>query len=170
MTTKEQKRRWYLAHRALSIKRAKQYRLDRPEWDKKVNLNSNRSEFNKTWRKRNPEKAKSIAEHNSLNRRFKKYGLTLDQYHALAEKQDFRCAICGVVPDDNYGGLHDGFHIDHSHVSGGVRGLLCKHCNVGIGMLKDSEKVLQAAIKYLRCNKQHDVPSVSKAMLNNVTN
>jgi hypothetical protein len=85
-------------------------------------------------------------------RRFKSHGLTLDQYHSLAEQQNFSCAICGTIPDDNYGGTHDGFHIDHDHVTGRVRGLLCKHCNVGLGMMKDSSEVLNKAADYLSRN------------------
>ena len=164
MHTKEQKQAWYQNNRELSIKRAKQYRLDHPEWAIEVDKNENRSEFAKSWRKRNPEAAKENAEHQSLLRRFSNHGLTLDQYHSLVEKQDFRCIVCSVVPDDSYGGSHDGFHIDHDHVSGRVRGLLCKHCNVGIGMLKDSEEVLLSAVEYLRSHKMAtDSPSVSQA-------
>jgi Recombination endonuclease VII len=58
-----------------------------------------------------------------------KYGLTLDQYHAKFESQDFTCAICG---DDGK------LVIDHSHESGKNRGLLCNRCNWGIGLLRES--------------------------------
>lgn len=83
-------------------------------------------------------------------KRFRKYGLSLDEYNKLKESQNFRCAICGVIPDGNSSRADDGFNIDHSHVTGRVRGLLCLNCNAGIGMLKDSETVLQLAINYLR--------------------
>lgn len=83
-------------------------------------------------------------------KRYRKYGLTEEDYERLKKQQDFRCAICGVVPDSVSSRLHDGFHIDHCHVSGRVRGLLCSNCNTGIGMLKESEIVLKAAIEYLR--------------------
>jgi len=83
-------------------------------------------------------------------KRFLKYGLTSEDFERLREKQNFRCAICGVIPTKVSNRLHDGFHIDHCHVSGRVRGLLCGNCNTGIGMLKDSEKNLLAAIEYLK--------------------
>ena len=85
------------------------------------------------------------AEHDSLMRRFAIHGLTLDQYHAIIEQQDFRCAICGIEPKDDMGGSHDGFVIDHHHVTNRVRGLLCNSCNPGIGMLKTPEICLAAA-------------------------
>ena len=39
--------------------------------------------------------------------------------------------------------------IDHCHVTGKVRGMLCNSCNRGIGLLKDNPEVLMAAVKYL---------------------
>lgn len=44
-------------------------------------------------------------------------------------------------------------HVDHSHKTGKVRGLLCYNCNNGIGRLKDDVSVLEKAIAYL--NKHH---------------
>lgn len=146
-----------------------QYRAANPEWARQMNKKHNTPDKSRTWRAANPEKARDLAEHNSLMKRFSKHGLTLDQYHAMAERQDFCCAICGTVPDseDSYGGSHDGFHIDHDHITEEVRGLLCKHCNVGLGMFKDSPDVTQSATAYL--NKHHTrrftlrSPSQSKA-------
>lgn len=41
-------------------------------------------------------------------------------------------------------------HIDHCHTTGNVRGLLCHGCNIGIGMLKESEDNFLRAIEYLK--------------------
>ena len=49
------------------------------------------------------------------------YGLTLDQYHAILERQDFCCAICGE-PEGN--SLYTKWHVDHCHATGRVRGVL----------------------------------------------
>jgi hypothetical protein len=76
----------------------------------------------------------------SLRVALNKYGLTLDQYHAINEAQDFVCAICGCDKPS---------HIDHSHATGKVRGLLCAGCNVGIGMLGDNSERCLAAASYL---------------------
>jgi hypothetical protein len=121
-----------------------------------------RSQTTKAWTKRNSERSKlysrkfrktdagkDLREHQSLIRRFREHGITLDEYHSMAERQNFLCAICKQEPKNDYGGSHDGFHIDHHHVTGKVRGLLCDTCNVGIGMLKDSAEVCGAAQQYL---------------------
>lgn len=79
-----------------------------------------------------------------------KYGMTIEQFDALLRKQNGRCAICGVVlgPLVHHGSVHGNTPvIDHKgHI---VRGILCSHCNVGIGMLKDDITILIEAILYL---------------------
>lgn len=70
----------------------------------------------------------------------RKYGLTLDQYQLMLERQNFVCAICSNATK---------LVIDHSHLTGEVRGLLCHACNSGIGMLKDSPQNCMGAFNYL---------------------
>lgn len=73
-----------------------------------------------------------------------KFGINEDDYNQLLLKQNHCCAICGF--DDKR------LVIDHDHLTGVVRGLLCNHCNVGIGNLADSVEILEKAITYLRNN------------------
>ncbi len=75
----------------------------------------------------------------------KGYGLTPEQYHALAEAQDHRCAICGTTEP---GGRS--WTVDHDHQTGKVRGLLCRKCNTGLGLLGDNVKRIEAVMRYLR--------------------
>jgi hypothetical protein len=75
------------------------------------------------------------------------YGLSLDDYTQLLNAQDGKCAICKREP-----GGH-ALSVDHNHVTGRIRGLLCKGCNTGLGMLQDSLTVIQAAATYIQ---QHD--------------
>jgi len=82
--------------------------------------------------------------------RLQRYGLTIDSYHAMAECQDFLCAICQEEPiRKQMLASEDGFAIDHSHITGKVRGLLCDGCNKGIGFLGDNPQVVYAAARYL---------------------
>ena len=63
---------------------------------------------------------------------------------ALLEKQGGVCAICKT--DDPKG---TGWHKDHNHLTGEIRGALCHHCNVGLGHFKDNPGLLHAAAAYL---------------------
>lgn len=69
------------------------------------------------------------------------YGISLEEYEAMAERQQGLCAICGVEPLI--------LHVDHCHDSNKVRGLLCGSCNRAIGLLKDNVTSLHRAIEYL---------------------
>lgn len=98
-------------------------------------------ERNKKWIKENPERALAIARRSRLRR---VYGITPEEYDALAAKQKNACAICKQECVTGYR-----LAVDHDHETGRVRGLLCMHCNSGIGNLNDSIPLLQAAIRYL---------------------
>ena len=80
----------------------------------------------------------------------RKYGITSDDYNELLEKQGHKCAICNG--DNKHCGSGDKFHIDHCHTSGKVRGLLCGHCNRGLGLFNDNPAVMLAAINYIKEN------------------
>jgi hypothetical protein len=68
------------------------------------------------------------------------YGLTLDDIQREIVRQDRRCAICQRVAD---------LHVDHDHVTGAFRALLCRKCNMGLGLFSDSPALLRDAADYL---------------------
>lgn len=68
-------------------------------------------------------------------------GMAATDYEHLLKQQGNRCAICKLSANK--------LHVDHSHNTGKVRGLLCGSCNRGIGLLKDSPEILLAAAQYL---------------------
>lgn len=76
--------------------------------------------------------------------RERQYGITHAEYLALLEAQGGVCAICGNGPSKTRT-----LHVDHDHVTGTVRGLLCTRCNPMLGYAHDDVAVLQAAIAYL---------------------
>ena len=39
--------------------------------------------------------------------------------------------------------------VDHCHETNRIRGLLCRRCNIGLGMFKDNVNILAEAIQYL---------------------
>jgi Recombination endonuclease VII len=75
--------------------------------------------------------------HYHLKRR---YGIGADEFDALVVAQGGVCAICGKEAPE---------HVDHSHATGVVRGILCFNCNGGLGQFKDSLDALVNAIAYL---------------------
>lgn len=104
----------------------------------------NRSEYNNyaaMWRAKNPEK-QMASEIKAL------YGLELEQYKGILEKQAYKCSICSKdhLPSAKKGRLA----VDHNHKTGRVRGLLCMACNSGIGHFKDSPEILEKAVAYLK--------------------
>ncbi|MGE6697451.1 endonuclease VII domain-containing protein [Hyphomonas sp. NPDC076900] len=68
-------------------------------------------------------------------------------YHEALSRQNHCCAICGSKLNSS---RYTKFAIDHCHRSGKVRGLLCTHCNTGIGLFKESPERLSAALRYLQ--------------------
>ena len=76
-----------------------------------------------------------------------RHGLTAKEHDNLWESQDRKCAICGKVLLS----LTDGV-IDHDHITGRVRGILCTGCNTALGQFGDSPELLIRAIEYLNAN------------------
>jgi len=105
------------------------------------------------WAKANPDKMKahsakwwkkdSRRNKGYMYKRF--YGMTVEDYEIMLEKQDHKCAICGTHEDNQARSMA----VDHSHKTGLVRGLLCFPCNSGMGSLGDSIDNLKKAITYL---------------------
>lgn len=83
------------------------------------------------------------------------YGITLEEYKELLIAQSGLCAICETpgIDKPEHGarkqGLTQRLHVDHDHVTGKVRGLLCGPCNRAIGLLRDDEKIIYAAADYV---------------------
>lgn len=97
------------------------------------------------WRELNLE---VVRESNKWSRIKSAYRLTKEAFLALLGKQRGLCAICGQ-PASGSGQANSRLHIDHDHRTGKVRGLLCTHCNHGLGKFMDSPILLRAAAEYL---------------------
>ena len=88
----------------------------------------------------------------------KMYGVPRESLIKLIQEQDNKCAICGfsVSFDDHSNGRATAC-IDHDHSTGRVRGILCNHCNRGLGMFRDSTEALTKAANYV-ANKSRGIP------------
>ena len=91
------------------------------------------------YRSENPEMAAGIMRRTDLKRRF---GITPEEYDVMLASQGGGCAICHTIPGARR------LAVDHSHITGVVRGLLCDLCNTALGKFGDSPILLQAAIDY----------------------
>jgi hypothetical protein len=65
---------------------------------------------------------------------------------ALLIAQGGGCGICGSPEPRTRRGA---WHVDHDHVTGVIRGILCHYCNVGIGQFGDDADRLRKAVQYL---------------------
>lgn len=119
--TKEYQREYYLKNRDRILKRQSEY-----EKLHKEKRNAHRKTTWRGWHLQN------------------RYGITVEQYKEMFEKQGGLCAICGK-PEQ----IHANLSVDHCHISGKVRGLLCTNCNRAIGLLGDNKDILRKAIEYL---------------------
>ena len=61
------------------------------------------------------------------------YGITLAEFNRMVLAQGSKCACCGT---SDPGGKHNQWCVDHDHITNAVRQLLCKDCNIVLGLLK----------------------------------
>jgi hypothetical protein len=76
--------------------------------------------------------------------------LTTEQYNAMVEAQGGLCAIC-FKPEvrRKEDGTLRALAVDHDHVTGRIRKLLCHRCNLGLGHFDDDIMRLVSAVTYL---------------------
>jgi hypothetical protein len=117
----ERNREWYKRNRVEQIARTKRYQATHKK---------ERDEYVKKYRKNNREKIIS-----------KLYKMPVGEWTRMLINQQGLCNICLVQLKK--------VHVDHCHVSGRVRGLLCVSCNNGLARFRDSVEILNAAIRYL---------------------
>ena len=75
-----------------------------------------------------------------------RYGLGPDDYDRMVLEQNSVCVICGLKPN------HD-LQVDHCHLTGKVRQLLCTGCNVMVGLLEVKPDQILAAQEYIKRHK-----------------
>ena len=96
-----------------------------------------RKQYLKQYREVHPEKIRQW----NLKQ---KYGITLKQFDQMLKDQNNRCAICGKkfskinLPN-----------IDHNHKTQKIRALLCKRCNVAMGLLEEDPTLLDKTKLYI---------------------
>ena len=128
----------------------------------KCNQNYPEEDFYKTGRKtdKDPNKRHSVCKHCTIKRLKKnynpetyrrqhlrrKYDISLEEYNEMLLLQGGNCAVCHK---EDAGGKHNVFCVDHDHVTGKVRELLCKDCNIVLGLVKDSPEHIGRLLAYI---------------------
>lgn len=82
------------------------------------------------------------------------YDVFIEQFENKWKQQDGKCAICHKQFNKKGDGI-----IDHDHISGKLRGLLCRDCNFGLGHFKDRKDFIMSAIEYIKTNNR-DIPKI----------
>jgi hypothetical protein len=83
--------------------------------------------------------------------RWRKKGVDATRYQEMLREQGGVCAICAQperAPDKASGKTKD-LAIDHDHVTGAIRALLCSNCNRGLGLFNDDDALLAKAQSYV---------------------
>jgi hypothetical protein len=133
----------YKANKAKYAEKSKRWREANPERYReltKAYAQANREKVKATsraWYAANKDRARAT----SRRLKLKGYGLTVEQFGEMLALQQGACLIClqqMLIPV-----------VDHDHVTGRVRGLLCRKCNSALGLLQDSPTVLRRAVRYL---------------------
>jgi hypothetical protein len=110
----------------------------------------NRASYMRIWQKNRRSKNTYYSKNSDLK---KSYGVNLVWFNHQFDLQKSVCLICKHPETTMIKGKTISLSVDHCHNTGKVRGLLCKPCNQGIGLLRHNPTLLQSAIDYLR---KHD--------------
>jgi len=107
----------------------------------------------KRWRAQNYDRYRAWQKEYSMRIRRRRrsyelrraYGITIEEYETLLKEQGNVCACCGTATPGHKGK----FVVDHCHLSGNVRGLLCNNCNQALGLMRDSIGYGLSLVAYL---------------------
>lgn len=78
-----------------------------------------------------------------FKRSCRNYGITVEQFERMLVEQNGVCKICKRSQKRR-------LNIDHDHITGSVRGLLCHGCNIGIGSFQEKSDILELAALYVK--------------------
>ena len=134
MDQKEYKRQWYERNKERQkIKNKENYQLHKEE--------------RKAWQR---EYNKNFPEIDRNNHLIVTYGITLEEYNLILERQNGLCAICSQPETVIRNGKLRALCVDHDHETGKVRQLLCNFCNTIIGYCDEDIEILLKAVDYLK--------------------
>lgn len=78
----------------------------------------------------------------------RKFGITIDEYDEMLFEQGGECFICGEKQNGN-----KELSVDHDHVTGKIRSLLCSRCNTFVGYVESNPNLLSKVMDYIKSYK-----------------
>lgn len=133
---------WRDANRDVLLEKKKIYYQENKEAVAERNRQWAQTDQAKSYRKRYYQENKDRLTYAGI---LKRYGITMEQYDEMYEAQGGKCSICREVCISGRK-----LAVDHCHITGENRSLLCLNCNQGLGKFKDNPELLRAALRYLR--------------------
>lgn len=142
-------RNWYNKNKEKARKNAcERYHKNKEEINKKRKID----------RQLNPNKYKNINKRNydpskRKEQSWKKAGIldmTIEKYNEILESQNHKCAVCNK-PSSFF---KKALGVDHNHITGKYRGILCDNCNRALGYLKESEEIIINLLNYVKWHKE----------------
>ena len=126
-TEKKRKADYIIKNRELVRKYARSYKYKNTE--------------NRKFTRSLPESKRKVAEAHLRH----KYGMTLHDKEQMIRSQNYKCKICGSkFKSMRYA------QVDHNHITGKIRSILCVSCNSVLGRYNEDIKVFENMIKYLK--------------------
>lgn len=146
-TAKIRNRKNYLANKARIIKQTSTYMKSRPELKSKINKKYNDSEKGQQAR---------------LDNRFRNvFGLSLNDYQNMLIAQNNVCAICHQAETRTIKGKLSRLSVDHDHISGKIRSLLCNACNTALGFLEEDPVRIARMLEYIKIHSEESDSEVA---------
>jgi hypothetical protein len=92
----------------------------------------------------------------------RRYELSQEAYDAQLAEQGGLCEICREPNPPGRGGASRPLSVDHDHVTGQNRGLLCDACNKALGFIRDSQELVIRLLVYLRKYQASAIPHIDR--------
>ena len=143
MKTKDELAAYAREYRAKNLEKKRAY--EKEYYDKNPDkAKEKRRKYNANWVAKNPNA--------NRNKHYKKrYGITVEQYEAMAKAQNYLCAICNLPETKKRkDGTISILAVDHDHTTGAVRELLCTGCNHMLGNIENKNVSLDAIASYIK--------------------
>lgn len=112
---------------------------------------------NRRWELRNKEK--DIEDRKLIHYKYnlkKKFNMTHEEYEQMFYEQKGLCAVCKNPETSTRAGVIKRLAVDHNHITGKIRKLLCVRCNATLGQVNDNIEILQNMIDYLKGSEIND--------------